>query len=343
MNIGETMSKIVALCCSAMTAAHLLAATMTLDGISWSFTISDGAATLGGGMFVSRAVSTSTTGHLVIPEMLGDYSVTSIRNGAFLGCRGLLSVTIPGSVTNIGYRAFCGCSGLTNFIVNSSNFYFKSERGLLLSKNGTSLVAVPGGLSNVIIPGSVTEIRESAFEGCTRLSEVEIPEGVKSIGDFSFCECDGLTNVSLPNSVTNIGFCAFARCNRLTSMVIPDSVSGIGERAFADCHGLARIVMPNTVKRIKNSAFEGTGLKSVAIPDSVEYIGEKAFAACNSLANVVIGRGVTNIGNSAFADCNELLSFEVEAGNRCFKSENGLLLSRDGKKRSYAITLEEGE
>ena len=37
------------------------------------------------------------------------YSVTSIGNGAFEGCRGLTSVTIPNSVTSIGSSAFYGC------------------------------------------------------------------------------------------------------------------------------------------------------------------------------------------------------------------------------------------
>ena len=41
---------------------------------------------------------------LIIPE-----SVTSIVDGAFMGCSGLTSVTIPNSVTSIGYGAFYNC------------------------------------------------------------------------------------------------------------------------------------------------------------------------------------------------------------------------------------------
>ena len=49
-------------------------------------------------------------GSLAIPATVNndgnDYAVTSIRGGAFYGCSGLTSVTIPNSVTSIGEYAF---------------------------------------------------------------------------------------------------------------------------------------------------------------------------------------------------------------------------------------------
>ena len=97
-----------------------------------------------------------------IPEKVthdgAEYTVTSIGDFAFDGCRSLASVVIPSSVTSIGYGTFDHCTGLVS----------------------------------VDIPSSVTSIGSNAFYGCSSLASVVIPSSVTSIGDWAFTNCNNL-------------------------------------------------------------------------------------------------------------------------------------------------------
>lgn len=111
---------------------------------------------------------------------IGD-SVTSIGDDAFSGCGSLTNMTIGAGVTSIGDYAFEGCSSLESFSVDSDNLAYQSVSGLLLTKDGKTLLYSVNG--DVVIPDSVTEITGFAFNGLANLKNVTIGKNVTKIND----------------------------------------------------------------------------------------------------------------------------------------------------------------
>ena len=63
------------------------------------------------------AISSSTTGAVAVPNILGGCPVVSVDAYAFGYCTGLTHVTIPSGVREIGPGAFYHCTGLTTVII----------------------------------------------------------------------------------------------------------------------------------------------------------------------------------------------------------------------------------
>ena len=122
-------------------------------------------------------------------------SLQSIGKSAFRGCKSLSSLTLPSSLQSIGSGAFRGCTSLRSVIGNQ---FYKVIDQMLLSADGTQVIAYWG-----------------------ENSEVTIPEGVQSIGDGAFWGCSSLTSLTLPSSLQSIGEEAFDYCKSLSTLYIP--------------------------------------------------------------------------------------------------------------------------
>ena len=317
--------------------------TATVDGIKWTYTVSNGNASVGGGTSSTPAVSTSTSGAIAIPSKLGGYSVTSIGKYAFYNCTSLTSVTIPDSVTIIESAAFYGCSGLTSVTIPAS---VKSIDRIAFYNCS--------GLTSMTIPNSVTSIGDSVFHGCSGLTQITLPFVGKCRGNagsaeslfgyiFGTSEYTGGTvtyqsyatygsasgSYYIPSKLrvvtvtdeTIFGYGAFSGCNQLTSVTIPNGVTSIGEWAFKGCSKLTSVTIPDSVMSIGDCAFGAyvyatrcSSLTSVTIGNGVKSIGKKAFYQCTGLTSVTIPDSVTSIGDSAFCQCSSLKNITIGNG-----------------------------
>ncbi|MCQ2483192.1 MAG: leucine-rich repeat domain-containing protein [Clostridia bacterium] len=119
--------------------------------------------------------------------------------------QGIETVYIPASVTEIEEMAFFSTFDLKEIIVDEANPNYKSENGMLLSKDGTLLLAFPDGIetNELVIPEGVERIGAYLFYGRTEGSySVILPESIREIGTMSLPCC--MTSITLPASLKTI-------------------------------------------------------------------------------------------------------------------------------------------
>ena len=189
----------------------------------------------------------------------------------------------------------------------------------------------------------VTNIRNSAFSGCSSLTSISIPNSVKSIENRAFGDCSSLESITVSSGnikYHSAGNCLIDTANKTLILgcknsIIPTdgSVTSIGSAAFSGCRSLTSIVIPDSVTIIMFDAFWGCrSLTSIVIPDSVTIICSYAFLGCDSLTSVVIGNSVVRIGGWAFAGCSKKLeSITVSSENMKYHSAGNCLIDTSNK------------
>lgn len=233
-------------------------------------------------------------------------SVTAIGRYAFNGSIELTSITIPNSVTNIDYDAFSDCDSLSSvYYLGNLTEWLSITFGNHAIPSNHSLYIDNELVTEIVIPESITEIHNNAFERVTSLTSVTIHNSVTTIGYSAFCYCTGLTSLTIPNSVRSIGNWTFIGCSGLTSVVIGNSLRTIPSWSFKECTNLTSLTIGNSVTTIDFSAFMNCeNLTTLVIPNSVTSIEIGAFSHCYKLTTVTLGNHVTRIEGHAFYDCN---------------------------------------
>jgi hypothetical protein len=171
-----------------------------------------------------------------------------------MSCTSLISVDLPTSLASIGDNPFSGCINLTNITVDGANPNYKAENGMLLSKDGTTLIGWP------TASGAVPPLL-----------------GVTTIGAYALADCTGLTAVSFPDA-TSVGFRAFSKCTALTSVNLPIITSINGQQAFEYTGGTAlTVTLGATVPMLDVAMFYGiTAAKAVTVkvPNNAAWSGK---------------------------------------------------------------------
>lgn len=200
-------------------------------------------------------------------------NVKNIGYGAFLDCESLKEVFIPASVEIIGQGVFNECESLEYITVDKNNKNFLSAEGVLYSADMKTLIKCPATLcgSSFLIPNTVEDIDECAFDYCKELVSINIPYGVKKLDYGVFEQCTKLSSVTIPSSVEIIGQFAFFDCLNLEEITIPMSVNTIGEYAF----GYELNEAEDDVKKLSSFKIKGytnSAAETYANDNGIEFI-----------------------------------------------------------------------
>ena len=184
-------------------------------------------------------------------------------------------------------------------------------------------------IENLVIPESVSAIKDYAFYWNRALKSVKFNEALQSIGVCAFFNCGSCTTLEIPGNVTYIDKTAFADISikNLTfaygpKPIVFDGVNGfstISTRSLScdrpleslnlDFNNLESLTIGNSVKEIPAAKFkEASKLASLTLGNSLTTIGDEAFSGCSAITEVIIPPSVETIGASAFAGSNNLTS-----------------------------------
>lgn len=172
-------------------------------------------------------------------------------------------------------------------------------------------------VKSAFVGGNLTTVPAYIFSECENLKSVVLPETVKDIYDYAFENCSSLEAIEMPG-VTRIFEGAFNACTSLKTIEMP-MVKTIGSSAFEKCTSLKTIEM-SSVESIGSYAFFGcSSLEAVTIPSQTEYIGYMAFYQCSKLREVVFeitdydeNEDYFSVSGSVFNECHPDLYILVQ-------------------------------
>lgn len=249
-----------------------------------------------------------------------------IRRDVFCECTSLSRLELPRSLAEIDETIFRGCDMISDITVNYANSYFKSQDGVLFSKDGSKLIAYPPQRANesYTVPRGVQLIGPNAFFGAARLKSIELCNTVTAIGHHAFCKCSSLSQIMLPDSLLTLGDGAFCQSG-LKTVYIPSLLGKIGHMAFGECPFLEKFVVLGVNLNftvLDDVLFSWAHKKLICYPPNrknTDYrppagtteIAEAAFLGANNLKRVYLSNNVSVMGKSAFSRCKNLESCEL--------------------------------
>lgn len=168
----------------------------------------------------------------------------------------------------------------------------------------------------------VASIGPKAFADCEGMTGVVIPSGIVEIKDFAFDGCTALNKIIFPSNTVTMGEGVFFRCPAIENITLGGDWSVVDLRVFEWSDSLRNVRIPAKVKNIRN-------LKSLDVLESIEVdVNNSNFTSVdgvlynkdmtilygcprNRAGEVVVHEGVVSVLNGALYDCKKVTSVDL--------------------------------
>lgn len=236
------------------------------------------------GVLKSDDNSLMCTGDVVLDE-----SVTTLNYVGFVSKA--KSITIPSTTLKIEVQAFVS-SELVSINVDNANPNYKSDDGVLYSKDGKTLILYPTNKSgeSFSVPSGVTKVSPYAFGCLINLKTLVLPDSVSDVvllGAINGCGDNSLVSYSVGSENSSLSTIDGVLFNKNATLQIAfpkskpgsnydmlNSVTEIQSTSFGNNQNLKTIKLSENLEYITPYSFNGLNLETLNIPASVKEIGD---------------------------------------------------------------------
>ncbi|MDE6671177.1 MAG: leucine-rich repeat protein [Ruminococcus sp.] len=245
---------------------------------------------------------TGTDETLVIPENIGEYTVTAIDDSVFQDNQNIKNVILPDSINYFGSGVFRDSSLVSVNIPHNLR--------LIPSYSFGNCSA----LETVLFNDNIALIDKTAFKG----TDIELPPELQNkISDYitnsdsyGFFDVDGWHG-RISSEDGNIEAYIYSYDNYNTEeIIVPDNINGITVTGIEDTtfpskikKSVKKIYFPDTITKM-DIDFKNSVLEEITLPD-VNSINDSQFYGCKNLKKVSINGDSKHftIGEKAFMNC----------------------------------------
>lgn len=179
-------------------------------------------------------------------------------------------------------------TALTEEWENCSDVLDKSCLYLPDSYNGQDIYGIGEGafkdnqeIRRVLVPSTIENIADDAFNGCNKLVEVLGAENIAYVGRDAFTDTVWLNGFNEENTFLVLGKVAMkyvaSGTVTLSEADFPEKVTAIGHGAFKGCGATGgSIVIPKRIKAIYDEAFANSGITDYTMQNGITF-GKKIF------------------------------------------------------------------